>query len=199
MGLIQRTPLGNSADETIGFARHDLLKMVDVGGVAVPSQFEIDFPGEGEQPGVRIEAQLVDGVMRCQRITVTANPGGKPVTGAVLREIRLESWVDQVAKLLATPTEQTAPGKSVAKWRGDAPLDVAGSRTIDKLMPKRGRQPLSDEHYAAVAQHYFREADGVKGVAEAMGAPFQSAARWVREAKRRGLIAQDESEQGAGQ
>lgn len=187
MSLIQRTELSNGAGGPIGEARHDLWAMVEVEGVALPARFEIDFPGAEDQPGLLIEAELVEGAMSCRKVTLTAKPGGKPVTGSTLREVRLESWVSQVANLLAMPVDVNPDGEGKrGSWSGDGPT-TAVRRTIDSVMPKHGRQRLGVEHYQQVARHLRDSGGAVKGVADAMGVPFSTAARWVREARRRGI------------
>lgn len=187
MTFMQRTPLGNSKGQQIGEVRHDGVAMAQVGDVMVPEYLEIDLPGSKDQPSLLIEAELVEGVLQCTKVCLTAKPGGGAVTGEHLRLVRVESWIEQVSKLVAVDVEPDTAGGLVAKWTEPGSLSVAGRRTVEKLMPKHGRRPLTEEHYQRVADVHA-EHGSVQGVAEALEVPFSTAARWVRTAKQRGLI-----------
>lgn len=170
-----------------GAVHWDALAMVDTGGVLLPSFMVLDFAGADSQPGLTIEADLVDGRYKVTEVRLEAKPGARGVTAEDLRAVRLESWVRQVANLLAVEVEDNpASAGQVAAWSGD--LSASGRRAAEASTPKRGRQPLGADHYRRVARVYVDGGGRVQAVADALDATFTTASRWVRKARELGLL-----------
>lgn len=174
-----------------GAAYYDLAAMVDAGNVRLPSFLVLDFPGAGEQPSVRIEAELVEGSFKATEVSFSAKPGSRGVTSDDLRAVRVDSWIQQVAQMVSQDVSDNPGGGRVAGWGGPGSLSSTGRRVVESMMPKRGRKPLGDDHYRRVARAYLDGGRRAAAVESAFDTTFSTAARWVRKARDLGFLDED--------
>ncbi len=170
----------------MGEVHYDAMRTSRVDDVLVPDDLVILLPGGPDQPSLRIEADLDGGVMKCSSVELVAKPGRRGVSSEDLRMVKVDTLIDAVVKATSTEVVDRDDGGSMTAWTGDG-LSTAGRRTVEQVMPKRGRQAYGAEHYRDVAKEYLRNRR-VQDVEEAFDTSFSTAARWVREARKRGMV-----------
>jgi len=124
-----------------------------------------------------------------ERLCCERRGGEEPIDGTVLRQLPVRRFVNAATAAAAV---------ELSGERGEALAERAsgeggGQGRLESA--SRGRKrgvPLTDEHFSRVADAY-RAARGAgqaptKTVAELMGASRSTAAHWVMEARRRGLL-----------
>lgn len=67
------------------------------------------------------------------------------------------------------------------------PMSRAQRRTHDDRIVTHGRPALTDDHYQAIADLYTSRGT-VQAIADELDANYSTAARWVREARKRGML-----------
>jgi hypothetical protein len=157
---------------------------------------EQDKQAGGERVLVRLEPDA-DGRLRIRELHLLDT--GEPVTAERLRAVRVSGLetilnlpaeraaIDAALKRAKTPDLEAAAGPF-------KPLVAEAERTYylgDHLRYKHGYPP---EWYEGVAAVYRRELNSdrrarpIAAIAAEAGVPRSTAARWVKEARRRGLI-----------
>lgn len=170
----------------MGEVHYDAMRTSRVGDVMVPDDLVIMLPGGPDQPSLRIEADLDAGVMKCSSVELVAKPGHRGVSSEDLRMVKVDALIDAVVKATSTEVVDRKDGGSMTAWSGGG-LSTVGRRTVEQVMPKRGRRAYGDDHYRQVAQVYMAN-EKVQDVEDKFDTSFSTAARWVREARKRGLI-----------
>lgn len=192
-----RQGLADGNGNLIGWSYNDESQFQLVGHQIVPRWFVVWLPGDDREPGLVLEADLVGEHMTCTRVHLLGKPG-KGITGKDLKLISPDALVSQVTKLLSKrATIETHAEKDGGRWVKISPhsgvrtLTKDEKHSLDAIMPRRGPKGLSNQHYADVARIYEANGRKVHAVAESFNRPFTTAARWVREAKKRGLLSED--------
>lgn len=154
-------------------------------GYALPSRFSASI--DAEWLAYRVELELEAGAestIRCVGLTLSARDGGKAVTAREMRTVPLGECIQLATSAALRPAERTEdaltihfrPTDATAAWQ--AASRGPQRRVTDELLQEVADIYLAAEHKPTNAvrwQHSRRPS-------------YSTAARWVMEARKRGLI-----------
>lgn len=163
------------------------------GKTLIPRWFAVHVVGDDGEPEVMLEADLVKGHMVCTRLEAATKPG-TGITGAWLRNLNPDRIIDETTRYIARQstqieTSEDGHGGRINSWAGvwDRTLENSEKKALNNIAPRRGRRPLPESHFQAVAKVYALD-QRVETVQDTFHTSFSSAARWVRQAREKGLI-----------
>ena len=158
---------------------------------------------EGEHPPCVLEFVVGDNnKVRCSRLSLVSE---KPITGAQLRNVKVETYLNRAKDLVAIEVERNADG-SLRVSHADAREESLRGwfDAYARTTPTRRRGVrLSDDEMRRVADVY-RDAlaagePPTKAVSTKLYTSRPNAARWVSEARRRGLLGDAPGKRRAGE
>ena len=189
----QRTPIKHDG-EVVGAVLSDWSDVPLVfDGLAYPPRMIVSLVETEARPAVNYLVEFERGKAICTGLLVNPRAGGAGLRAqdlAALSPDRLVELALDAAVIPGTGGGGNDPitGRLLGVWWGSArPLTKAERRKHDGRQVTHGRPRLTAEHYQRVASLYV-ERGTVQAVADAMEASYRTAARWVREARSRGLL-----------
>ncbi len=131
-------------------------------------------------------------------IAPLAAPGEQLLTAAALRRVRVSAILARANAELASRADLAELARRLGWEEAPDEQEVARlaevARRASEGLPRRGRPPLGDDHYARIARSYLRlQEDGIgRGIllalAEEERRPRETVRDWVASARRRGFL-----------
>jgi hypothetical protein len=159
----------------------------EVGGTRqLPVHFWLESAARPDEPGWRVDFEVLDGQPRCRRVIVQADAGGREVRSVHLRALLLEDLLEGAATNVARQPAVGEDGEtqwvrtSLRDWR-DVVKDVKRSR---------GRPRISEQELGDVADVYRANLDEkpTQAVADHFEVAPRTARLYVQRARERGLL-----------
>jgi hypothetical protein len=144
------------------------------------------FTATTTRDGIRVELTIEvddEGVPRCTGLELRQRPGAEPITGEALRNV-------PVARLMREAIEAAAS----ADLRPSPKVVTASAASLSATARIRARgAAVTDDDLRDVAERYRAAVDrGIRSptqtVANELGAPRSTVARWVHKARDRGFL-----------
>ncbi len=170
---------------------------VRVGDVEMWEAFTFTTESFG-RPGIRLESRIrvIDGAPQCVGMRLTSSPDKAPVTGAVVRMVDLEHWIDVAcSRAIEHPTdawESVETDSDGAVWvlPSDATAEAADSARRAARRARRSRGGYSSELLRQVAEVYEANVDSfpTKAVGQTFRVAQSTAQLYVKKAREGGFI-----------
>lgn len=167
-------------------------------GLQVPERLKAEVTDIGIPAVIEIEVAVRDGVVVCDRIALRSVEGGPPITREMLRDVPIASLATALManRSLISDFSHSAWG-DIDKTRvfavhGDSAPDEVQDWVRTQTAPRR-RHRITDEFLREVAAVYRRNIDGgapTQAVAKEKSVSHSTAARYVAQARQRGLLGQ---------
>jgi len=198
--LVRVRGIYDAQNRKVGTARADDDQVV-LGDRVVPRVIEVEFDGVGGLPGVAFTIDSGDGSPKCDSMRFQRVEGGREVTDEDLAIAgrRRGEWIDAVVAGFADRLERTPDGE----YRAIRVMDSAEVEQIRLTLDRqRHRRKMTPEFLQGVADDWHaageeKEWDGRRKnraveIANARGVTTRQAHRWIREARSRGFIPEEE-------
>jgi len=206
-GLYSRhVTLSDGATCIVSYRLSDLQQ---VGAVRFPSPLaiELDMP-RADRPHLVIRSELVNGKIAATEVTMTARPGQTVSPIAMAEATNIDRWLGELWQLLGLPNIVETEAASVPAALDATPLADEqnsmmtvrhGLDDAEALSPerhprnaakgRRGGRVLPDDHYRLVADVWRQQ--GMQAVQARWNRSYETAARWVRKARKLGFITEE--------
>jgi len=184
--------------QVVGSAYWDGLdQYVIFDGLAYPPRMVIELRATETRPGVRYRMFFIRGKALLTDLQAfgRAGVGLRKADLDALSPDRLVQLALDAVVMPGVGFGNDAEGHGAA-WMGTFPPDPmsrAQRRTHDDRIVTHGRPALTDDHYQAIADLYTSRGT-VQAIADELDANYSTAARWVREARKRGMLPADRRE-----
>lgn len=171
-----------------GWLRFPVGSGVRVGDRWVPTPIDIDFPGAGGQPALKMKIEVVKGVPRCTHLQFATVETGREVREKDLRAVKLDEWVETFVAICSGRITDEDGGKiQIAYSKSESDIR-AGIKQVSKARAGSRRQ-LTDEVKRRTADTYnAHEKGGIAAVEAAFNVSRSTAIRYINAAKSEGLI-----------
>jgi len=173
--------------EGLGWIDYDGMgEAVRVGDRLLPSELEVQFPGAQDQPALRMQLAVVNGVPQCRSLTIESKPGAREVRTLDMRAVALEDWIEKLYSLTATVIVEEGPDgdmtTGVRTW--DQKELRRTARTIQQARAV-SRRKITPAFLADVAKVYRAHVDErpVEAVQATFGGSYRTAAMYVQRAR----------------
>lgn len=160
--------------------------VVPMGDVYMPERIQawMRFPGDGDQPVLRVRLEIICGAPRFTKIEIESKQGGREVNGAEIGLVRdnLEFWRRTLVEL----TSQAHGDRDLAREP-----DWADSAVAAKSLQRVGRRrKATDDRHESIAALYRDNVAGkpIETIAAVYGVSHRTAARYVQEARANGHL-----------
>lgn len=164
------------------------------GGLAYPPRMVVNLRETPERPAADYLVVFEQGRAICSGLLVHPRIGGVGLRKQDLAGLSPDKLVELALDAVVVPGHGgggTDPdtGRMLGAWwsSGPRPLTPVERRKHDEQQVTHGRPRLTPEHYERVAALYV-EHGTVQAVADQLEANYSTAARWVRDARAKGLL-----------
>lgn len=150
------------------------------------------------RPGIRLELQIrvIDGAPQCIGMRLISSPDKSPVTGAVVRMVDLEHWVEvacsRAIRELAGASESVETDADGAVWMlpSDAAIEATDRARKAARRARRAQGGYSPALLRKVGQVYEANVDSfpTRAVRESFGVAQSTAQLYVKKARAQGFI-----------
>lgn len=172
-------------------------RYVSVGDVDMWEAFTFTTESFG-QPGIRLELQIrvIDGAPQCIGMRLTSSPDKSAVTGAVVRMVDLEHWIEvacsRAIKEPAGASESVETDADGAVWvlPSDARDEAADRARKAARRARRAQGGYPTELLRKVGEVYEANVDSfpTRAVRESLGVAQSTAQLYVKKAREHGFI-----------
>jgi len=172
--------------EGLGWIDYDGMgEQVRVGDRLLPSELDVQFPGAQDQPALRMQLAVVNGVPQCRSLTIESKPGAREVRTLDMRAVALEDWIEKLYSLTATVIVEEGPDGA---YTGAVTWDEKElRRTAHTIQQARAvsRRKITPAFLADVAKVYRAHVDDrpVEAVRATFGGSYRTAAMYVQRAR----------------
>jgi hypothetical protein len=153
-------------------------------GVLLPEQFTARFRGKDDHT-VEMEIAVIEGVPVCNEVRVIRHSDRPSLTGREISRLPLSDWVRFACSMVGVGN-QGAVRTTTAEWGTESyRSDIEGV-----VRRSRRRNTVTDDFLRDVARIYKENADAapIEAIRDAYPAAHSTAARWVKQARDRGLL-----------
>ena len=177
--------------EGLGWIDYDLMgEQVRVGDRLLPSELEVQFPGAQDQPALRMQLAVVNGVPQCRSLTIESKPGAREVRTLDMRAVALEDWIEKLYSLTATVIVEERPDGAytgVVTW--DEKELRRTARTIQQARAV-SRRKITPAFLGDVTEVYRAHVDDrpVEAVMSTFPCKYRTAAMYVQRARAAKLL-----------
>lgn len=161
-------------------------------GWALPPRFTGRVDDDDAPYVVELELVVRDRQVHCRSLRFSQREDGPPVQARHLREHPIQSYIRLIVTGMAMAATETEPGTWRFSPARDEQLPEVFAETERAAAPPRR---MTDEHLAEVADVYRRARKESRAPRKAVQAderwapvPENTAARWIRAARDRGLL-----------
>lgn len=174
---------------TLTIKHQGIQKAVQVGDRLLPQTFFLEIVDDVDQPSLRIDIEMRDGVAECRAVHVVSVAAGREVQVRDLRSVKIQDLVEFAASHVAGPLP-TTNAKGTITVRLLSHMDTADlKRTVKLLRSARSttRQTLTDEVLRQVASIYRNHPgrDKAKAVADQFKKEPRTARMYLQRARQR--------------
>jgi hypothetical protein len=157
-----------------------------VGDRMVPSPISVEIRGGPSQPDLSMTIEVRQGIPVWTEVCVRARPDGPEVREKDLSRVHLKLWLEQIVAV-ASAKVSGVPGQWGVGW--SKPVDDA-SALSDIRQARSGRSRISQERLSKVAEVYRENIHDrpTEAVKRAFDLSHRTAARYVQQARERGLL-----------
>lgn len=173
----------------VTIVQEGIQKPVKVGDRLLPQKFSLETQNDDDQPDLRIDIEMRDGVAECRAVHVASVADGREVQVRDLRSVKIQDLVEYAASYVAGPLPTTnAEGTITVRLLSH--IDTADlQRTVRLLRSARSttRQTLTDEVLRQVASIYRNHPgrDKAQAVAEQFKKEPRTARMYLQTARQR--------------
>jgi hypothetical protein len=170
---------------------------VRVGDRLFPRAIDVTFPGVGGQPRLTMRVDSSSGVPRCTRLVIESIEGGREVRTTDVRAVEVDNWLDVIVPATAAEIVSELDGEVQAVIhvpRADSD-ELKAARDVFRGARRAARRRINDKLLRQVAEAYNSDDQRpAKAVQRAFAVKPRTAYRYIEEARRRGFMAERETD-----
>jgi len=163
-----------------GHLEFDGLDFVTVGDRRVPRSITAHLYGQGVTPDLEIQIDVVEGVPRCESLTLRRSAGGQEIRSKDLRAVRIEDWVNQFVAECSDPFE--VQGSTIIATHHARSATTADIRNAERARKRRPARKIEREFLERVATIYRDHFDDrpIIAIEKAFGVERRTASWYVQ-------------------